>query len=90
MKRLLSSIIAVGVCAWPSLAADPIKVLIVDGQNNHSWKTTTPILKSILEDTKRFKVDVATSPSKPGGPATKPKDPESTKALKIYEESLVL
>ena len=43
-------------------AADPIRVLIVDGQNNHDWKKTTPILKACLEATGRFQVDVATSP----------------------------
>lgn len=40
------------------------KVLIVDGQNNHQWKLTTPVLKQLLEDTKLFQVDVATSPAK--------------------------
>ena len=45
-------------------AAEPVKALIVDGQNNHNWKATTPILKSILEDTKLFTVDVATAPAK--------------------------
>lgn len=48
--------------AW----ADPIKVLIIDGQNNHNWKATTPVLKDILEKTGRFKVDVATSPPNGG------------------------
>jgi len=42
----------------------PLKVLIVDGQNNHDWKGTTPVLKSLLEETGLFKVDVATSPDK--------------------------
>jgi len=90
MTRLLLTTMAVYLCAGPSFAADPIKVLIVDGQNNHTWKATTPILKSILEDTKLFQVDVATSPSKPGGPAQKPKDPDSKEAQKIYEESLAI
>ncbi|MDX1983068.1 MAG: ThuA domain-containing protein [Bryobacteraceae bacterium] len=40
------------------------KALIVDGQNNHQWQLTTPILKKILEETKLFNVDVATSPAK--------------------------
>ena len=42
-------------------AAEPLKVLIVDGQNNHDWKATTPILRETLEKTGLFKVDVATS-----------------------------
>jgi type 1 glutamine amidotransferase len=44
-------------------ASFPIKVLIVDGQNNHDWKSTTPVLKRIFEDSGYFVVDVATSPS---------------------------
>jgi type 1 glutamine amidotransferase len=39
-----------------------LRVLIIDGQNNHEWKVTTPILKNILESSGRFTVDVATSP----------------------------
>ncbi len=44
----------------------PIPVLIVDGQNNHDWQGTTPILKRYLEETGLFKVDVATTPPKGG------------------------
>ena len=55
------ALIAVGTIA---LAADvpKIRVLIVDGQNNHNWKATTPILKKHLEDSGLFEVTVATSP----------------------------
>ena len=45
------------------LTAAPLKVLIVDGQNNHKWMETTPILKRQLEASGRFRVDVATSPA---------------------------
>jgi type 1 glutamine amidotransferase len=41
---------------------DKLRALIVDGQNNHDWKTTTPLLKNALEASGRFTVDVATSP----------------------------
>lgn len=44
--------------------AAPKKVLIVDGQNNHKWQETTPVMKKILEDTGLFQVDVATAPPK--------------------------
>jgi len=40
----------------------PLKALVVDGQNNHDWKATTPVLKRLLEETGLFTVDVATSP----------------------------
>ncbi len=45
-------------------AGEKIKALIVDGQNNHSWKETTPLLKGALESSGLFTVDVATSPAK--------------------------
>jgi len=55
--------------ALPVVRADdaaPAKInaLIVDGQNNHDWKHTTPLLKAALESTGLFTVDVATSPAK--------------------------
>lgn len=47
-------------------AANPIRVLIVDGQNNHDWKSTTPVMKRILEDSGVFAVQVATSAPEKG------------------------
>ena len=38
-----------------------IKALIVDGQNNHNWRGTTPVLKKYLTDTGLFTVQVATT-----------------------------
>jgi type 1 glutamine amidotransferase len=55
-------------------APGSIKVLIIDGQNNHAWKVTTPLLKRFLEEAKIFSVEVATSPPKGGDMASfKPK-----------------
>jgi type 1 glutamine amidotransferase len=48
--------------AQPASAADKLKALIVDGQNNHNWPATTPILQAALESSGRFTVEVATSP----------------------------
>jgi hypothetical protein len=62
MKRLL---LAMTACAV-QLAAAAIPVLIVDGQNNHKWQETTPVLKRLLEETGKFTVDVSTSPAKAG------------------------
>lgn len=47
-----------------ALAADKHKVLILDGQNNHKWDITTPVLKHALESSGAFTVDVSTSPPK--------------------------
>ncbi len=57
---------AVALLAAPvAQAAQPsLKCLIVDGQNNHNWRQTTPIMKQILEETGLFTVEVATSPDK--------------------------
>jgi type 1 glutamine amidotransferase len=63
MKQLFALTLSLAFAA-STLAAEPIKALIIDGQNNHDWKRTTPVLKQILEETGRFKVDVATSPAK--------------------------
>ena len=67
LLRLAPAFLAVSVAAFA--APDKIKVLIVDGQNNHQWAVTTPLLKKILEDTGRFTVDVSTTPpAKPNAP----------------------
>lgn len=42
-----------------SAAEPPLKALIIDGQNNHAWQQTTPVLKEILTTSGRFTVDVA-------------------------------
>ncbi|MFT3747387.1 MAG: ThuA domain-containing protein [Agriterribacter sp.] len=42
---------------------DKIKVLIIDGQNNHdNWPRTTQMMKGYLEETGLFTVDVTTTP----------------------------
>lgn len=43
-----------------------LRALLVDGQNNHQWQKTTPLIKAILEKTGQFTVTVATSPAKGG------------------------
>lgn len=54
-------------------AAEPLKALIVDGQNNHGvWPTTTKMMKSYLEETNLFTVDVATAAPKGTDPNFKP------------------
>lgn len=64
VSLLFAGAVIPGTLVSASAAAEPaIKVLIVDGQNNHAWATTTPLLKKILEDTGRFTVDVSTTPA---------------------------
>ena len=42
----------------------PIRVLLLSGQNNHDWKSTTPKLKAILEADGRFQVDIDETPGR--------------------------
>ena len=61
MKTFLLALLALVSTA---VAADKIKVLIVDGQNNHDWRTITPLLKTIIEEPGIFTVQVDTAPGK--------------------------
>jgi uncharacterized protein len=65
------SFVAIAACAalFTSLstsratAAEKIRVLIIDGQNNHEWQKTTPLLVRALKESDRFVADVATTPA---------------------------
>ena len=51
-----------------------LRVLLIDGQNNHDWRSSSPHLKKVLEASGRFAVEVVTLPSKGGDmAAVKPK-----------------
>lgn len=65
------------ILAQAALAAPPIPALIVDGQNNHHWQETTPVLKHLLEETGLFDVAVATTP--PQGADMSPFHPDFSK-----------
>ncbi len=54
-------------------AAGKLKVLIIDGQNNHDWRATTPVMKWALEQTGRFTVEVSTTPDGAIGDDWRPK-----------------
>ena len=56
-RRIVLSLFAATIAV-----AAPIKALLVDGQNNHNFRATTPLIKKALEDSGLFTVDVATSP----------------------------
>ena len=66
LATLLTGVLLSGTAA--TAAPAKIKVLIIDGQNNHQWTVTTPLLKQILEQSGRFTVVVTTTPPKPSAP----------------------
>jgi type 1 glutamine amidotransferase len=64
-RRHVFAILAI-LAGWtllPVAAAksEKVRVLIVDGQNNHNWRATTPVLKQVLEQSGRFTVDVSSN-----------------------------
>ena len=62
--------------------AEKIKVLFVDGQNNHNWKAMTPYMKVQMEKTGLFQVDVITSPPRAPSP---PRNLSENQKLKAAE-----
>src|SRR3974377_284919 len=61
MFRTLECVIAAVLCAG-ALDGAAIRALIVSGQNNHDWRTTTPYLRKLLAATGRFDVRVTEEP----------------------------
>jgi type 1 glutamine amidotransferase len=47
-----------------AVADEKIRVLIIDGQNNHNWKAMTPPMTADLVKSGRFSVEVATTPER--------------------------
>jgi len=73
-RLLLLLACSLALTATIQAAPAKLKALILDGQNNHGWATTTPLLKRILEDTGRFSVEISTSPAAAPGAPRLPKD----------------
>ncbi len=63
LKKIAFAALFLCVAATSAFAQDKIRTVIIDGQNNHDWKATTPYLVKILENTGKFTVDVATTPA---------------------------
>lgn len=56
------TLVSLGLPAVAETEQGRLAVLIIDGQNNHDWQATTPLLKAALEAAGRFEVQVATAP----------------------------
>jgi hypothetical protein len=65
MLRLVVALLVLASCAHaPAPRPAAIRVLIIDGQNNHDWARTTRSLRATLERAGRFAVAVSTTPPK--------------------------
>ena len=63
MKTLIK-LMALAILVGAAYATEPaatdgkVRLLILSGANNHSWQTTTPVLKKMYEESGRFTVEV--------------------------------
>src|SRR5262245_29310974 len=62
MRLPLSYLALASLLAVAAFPAASMKALILDGQNNHDWRATTPVLRKVLEDSGLFTAEVFTFP----------------------------
>jgi type 1 glutamine amidotransferase len=65
-RRLVENFLVALLAVSPAMASGPIRVLIVDGANNHDWRAMTEALQAILRANGDFVADVSTSPPPSG------------------------
>lgn len=66
---LLCGLCAVAVLLGSTAAAEePIKVMIIGGQNNHDWKKSTPFMAKLLNEADHIEATVYNTPER-GAPA---------------------
>ncbi|MGP8244432.1 MAG: ThuA domain-containing protein [Bryobacteraceae bacterium] len=63
-STLAALALATLLSASAAFGAAPIRVVIIDGQSNHDWRQTTPILVKILDESGLFQTAVITTPPK--------------------------
>ena len=65
MKRLLlaASFLLSLLCACGTSQSQPVRCVIITGQNNHNWPVSHLALQRILEGSGRFTADLAVSPA---------------------------
>ncbi|MFI3321005.1 MAG: ThuA domain-containing protein [Rikenellaceae bacterium] len=61
MKKILLLILTFAISISASLAAKPIKAMIITGQNNHYWKVSSKAISNLLTED-GYEVEIATSP----------------------------
>jgi hypothetical protein len=60
--HLASLVFAVSSAKPLTTLKKPLKALIVDGVNNHDWRTGTAAMRAVLIETNLFHVDLSTTP----------------------------
>ncbi len=73
LPRIVLAFVLCMMFSANAFAAEKLKALIVDGQNNHGvWPKTTKMMKKYLEETGLFSVDVTTTAPKGTDPNFRP------------------
>jgi len=65
---LLAVLLVAALLPAQAGSSSKIRVLVLDGQNNHDWKGTSMSLRATLNACGRFEVSTSTSPPKKSGP----------------------
>ena len=66
LKKWILLVVALWAGILSGWAKEPIKALVVTGQNNHNWQVSHLAIQQILENSGLFEVDFAISPAKGG------------------------
>ena len=70
MKRLFSLLLLITVAITSACTRQPIKALIISGQNNHNWQVSHQVLQTILNNSTLFEANIALTPEAGGDMST--------------------
>lgn len=63
LVALILTLVSTTFLSHTSSSQDLSKVLVVTGQNNHTWRRTTPLIEDILEESGKFDITLTMTPA---------------------------
>ena len=66
MKRFFSLLLLIVMAISSACTRQPIKALIISGQNNHNWQVSHRVLQTILNESSLFEADIVLTPEAGG------------------------
>lgn len=64
LSAIVVSVSGLAACRAETAGPGPVRVLVLSGQSNHDWRTTTPQVVAILRESGRFDVRVTEEPAR--------------------------
>ena len=61
-RSWISPVCAAAIAVAALSAQTRVRVMLLDGQNNHDWRATSPVIKKWLDEAGRFDTTVVTAP----------------------------